>query len=111
MVNAAPSTVEISHPMTDPTSLVELSSCSLVEPSSRSMLEQFLLMEFATVVTQIDHIKKYSFLIFYRNPNLDLQMQTHLNDDFYIPTKPFCEYASQVYIVKLGIEPDRQYCP
>lgn len=64
-------------------------------------------MEFATVVTQIDHIKKYSFLIIYRNPNLDLHMQTHFNDDFYISIKPFSKYALQVYIVKLGIEPDR----
>lgn len=37
MVNAASSTVEISHPMTDPSSLVDLHSCSLVEPSSRTV--------------------------------------------------------------------------
>lgn len=51
MVNAAPSTVEIFNPVTDPFSLVELSSCSLVEPSSRSLLEHCISMEFTTVAT------------------------------------------------------------
>lgn len=41
MVNAAHSIVEISHPVTDPSSLVEMSSCSLVKPFFRSLMEHY----------------------------------------------------------------------
>lgn len=102
MVNAVPSTVEISYPVTDPS--------SLVEPSSRSLVEHCLLMEATPVATQTDHIKKISFTNYLQKPQSRFTQADHLNDNFYIPTKPFIEHSLQVYIEKFGITPDRQYC-
>lgn len=91
-MNAALSTVDMSHQVTDPSSLVELSSCSLVDSSSRLFLEHCILIEFTTVATQTGHMKIYPFLIHYfqkpqcryTHASRDIHTQTHLDDDFNI---------------------------
>lgn len=75
-------------------------------------------MEFTTVATQTDHMKKMSFSNYlqksqsrYTHASLDIHMQTHLDDDFNIPTVLSSVDSPQVYTVKFGIRQDRQYCP
>lgn len=72
-------------------------------------------MEFTKVATQTDHMKKISFSNYlqsrYIHASLDIHTQTHLNDDFNIPTVLSSVDSLQVYIIKLGIKQDRQYCP
>lgn len=49
-------------------------------------------------------------MILYRNPSLDIIMQTYLDDDFNILVILSSEDCLQVNIVKLCIKLDQQYC-
>lgn len=106
MVNAAPSNMEISYPVTYPSFLKELSSCSLVEPFSLSLLEHHLLVESTTVATQTDYIKKISFSNYLQKAQ---SRSTHTDSFGWWPI--FLIYFSmKVYIVKLGIRAGFEYC-